>query len=109
MDNETDAVVERRRETQLRRRAAGMGLAVRKSHARDPMRMDHGHYKIVNPTSNYIVAGGFPYGYSLTLDAVEEVLDELEAGRMDADIKKQWLAAHGSGGEIDAKFRRDGR
>jgi hypothetical protein len=86
-----------------------MGLAVRKSRARDTARMDYGCFRIESVKSNYVVAGGFPYGHSLTLDAVEEVLDELEACKEDEEIGRAWEAVHGSSGAFDAKWRRSGR
>ena len=86
-----------------------MGLALRKSRARDPKRMDFGRYRIVNVERDYVVAGGFPYGYSLGLDDVEAVLDELLASREDKEIRREWAAAHGTAGAFDAKWSRDGR
>jgi len=50
------------------------------------------------------VAGKFPYSYSLTLDAVSEVLDELDAARSDAELREAWEAVHGS--SHDAKWGR---
>ena len=76
MVNDSDPAADRRREAGLRRVAAGLGLAVRKSRTRDPDRMDFGCYRVVRAKSGEIVAGKFPYGYSLSLDAVEDVLEE---------------------------------
>ena len=104
MDSDRDPAAEKQREARLRRVASGMGLALRKSRARDPARMDYGCYRIESVDGAYTVAGKFPYGYSLNLEAVEEVLDELEATKEDAGLKRMWLAAHG-GGEFDAKNR----
>ncbi len=107
MVDETDlCALMTRREARLRRVAGGLGLALRKSRARDPRRMDYGLYRIVNVERDYVVAGGFPYGYSLSLDAVEDVLGELLAQQEDKEIQRQWLARHGSGGEFDSKWRR---
>ncbi len=106
MDDHTDPAAEKRRETRLRRVAAGMGLAVRKSRARDTARMDYGCYRIENIAGDYVVTGKFPYSYSLTLDAVEEVLDELQAAKEDEEIRKAWEAVHGSSGAFDSKWRR---
>jgi hypothetical protein len=103
-DEDSDGV--RRREARLRRVAASLGLALRKSRARDCRRMDYGCYRIVNVERDYTVAGAFPYGYSLDLDAVEDVLGELLAQQEDREIQKEWLARHGSGGEADSKWRR---
>jgi hypothetical protein len=96
MDDATDVKRRRSREARVRRVAARMGLAVQKSRARDPNRMDFGKYRIVNTESRYVVTGGFPYGYSLSLDAVEDVLDELQAAKVDESIRKEWEAVHGA-------------
>ena len=88
---------DRRREAGLRRAAARMGLALRKSRARDPMRMDFGRYRIVNVAADYVVAGRFPYGYTLDLDAVEEVLEELEFCRAEEASNRDGLPARGLG------------
>ena len=109
MADPPDLSSDKRREARLRRLAFGMGLAVRKSRARDPKRMDFGRYRIVNVERDYVVAGGFPYGYSLGLDDVEAVLDELLASREDREIRREWAAAHGTAGAFDAKWSRDGR
>jgi len=106
VDEQRDPGADRRREAQLRRVAARMGLAIRKSRARDPMRMDYGLYRVENIAGDYVVTGKFPYNYSLTLDAVEEVLDELQSVRDDAELQKAWEAVHGSSGSSDAKWRR---
>jgi hypothetical protein len=109
MENNTNTGSERRREAQLRRLARSMGLALRKSRARDTGRMDFGCYKIVSINGDYVVAGGFPYGFSLSLDAVEAVLDELLAGHEDEAIRREWAVAHGAGGQFDAKWGSGGR
>lgn len=106
MSDTIDKAESRRREARLRRQAAALGLAIEKSRSRDSACMDYGCYRVVNPKTDSVVAGRFPYGYSLTLDAVGEVLDELEDQKSDEAIKAEWLKAHGSGGELDAKFRR---
>jgi hypothetical protein len=80
-----------------------MGLAVRKSRTRDPDRMDYGCYRVVKCGSEEIVAGRFPYEYSLDLDAVEDVLDELQADRIDRAIDAQWKAAHPGRHGIDTR------
>jgi hypothetical protein len=101
-DETTDAAADRRRDARLRRVAARMGLSLQKSRSRDPARMDYGCYRIVNAERGYVVTGGFPYGYSLSLDAVEDVLDELEAEKVDESIQREWEAVHGAGaaGEV---------
>ncbi len=109
MDDPQHPATDKKREAQLRRVAAGMGLALRKSRARDPMRMDFGCYRIENLEGDYVVTGKFPYNYSLSLDAVEEVLDELQASKDDAELQKAWEAVHGASGSSDAKWRRGER
>jgi hypothetical protein len=104
MDEQRDPAAEKRREAQLRRVATSMGLALRKSRARDPMRMDYGCYRVESIKGDYVVAGKFPYSYSLTLDAVAEVLDELDAARSDAELREAWEAVHGA--SHDAKWGR---
>jgi hypothetical protein len=106
MGKDTDTAADRRREARLRRVAAGMGLALRKARTRDSARMDFGRYRIVDVKNDCVVAGRFPYGYTLSLDAVEDVLDELEASREDEAIKNEWRAVHGRGGDFDAKWDR---
>jgi hypothetical protein len=104
MGDDMDKAAERRRETRLRRMAAGMGLALRKSRARDACRMDFGCYRIVDSKSERVVAGRFPYGYTLDLDAVEEVLDELETSREEEEFARVHMSAPGSGKSLDAKW-----
>ena len=101
-DHAKDTAANKRREARLRRAAAKMGLALQKSRSRDPARMDYGRYRIVNAERGYVVTGGFPYGYSLSLDAVGDVLDELEAEKVDESIQREWEAVHGAGaaGEV---------
>ncbi len=104
MTEQTDISADKRREARLRRIAAGMGLALRKSRARDPMRMDFGRYHIVRVETDYVVAGRFPYGYTLTLDAVEDVLEELLECEEEEKMKREWRAVHGTASEFDAKY-----
>ncbi len=104
MTEQTDIAADKRREARLRRIAAGMGLALRKSRARDPMRMDFGRYHIVRVETDYVVAGRFPYGYTLTLDAVEDVLEELLECEEEERTKRAWRAVHGAASEFDSKY-----
>ncbi|NLV72319.1 MAG: hypothetical protein GXY46_06890 [Actinobacteria bacterium] len=104
MSEDTDKTTIKRREARLRRVAAVLGLKLQKSRARDTSRMDYGLYRIVRPESDYVVAGRFPYGYSLTLDAVEGVLDELLEEEDHKAVQQQWMAVHGRAGELDAKW-----
>jgi hypothetical protein len=92
-----DVAADKRREARLRRVAAGLGLALRKSRTRDKDRMDYGRYRIVRIKSDYVVAGRFPYGYTLDLDAVEEILEELLEEEDRKAINRKWMAAHGRG------------
>ena len=63
------------REKRLRRAAARQGLHLSKSTRRDPYASDYGKYRVENPQlKGAIVAGGFPFDYSLDLDGVEAIL-----------------------------------
>jgi hypothetical protein len=106
MGDDMDKAAQRRREARLRRMAAGLGLALRKSRTRDTCRMDFGCYRIVDSKSERVIAGRFPYGYTLDLDAVEEVLDELETSREEEEFARVHLSGHGPGGGLDAKWGR---
>jgi hypothetical protein len=59
------------REGRLRRQVKREGYALQKSHRRDPRRPDRGRYRIIDPSSNAVVAGGSPWDYSMNLDDVE--------------------------------------
>jgi hypothetical protein len=48
-----------------------------KSRRRDPRAPDFGGYMVVEPYTNGVVAGASPWAFSLDLDQVEAVLDEL--------------------------------
>jgi len=98
-----DTAADKRRERNLRKWAASMGLAVRKSRTRDPHRMDYGRYRIENVETDYVVAGRFPYGYTLDLDAVAEVLEELEISREEEEYARGGLPGHGCSGGFDAR------
>jgi hypothetical protein len=62
---------ERSREKDLRRQASRQGLALRKSPSRAAQADGYGRYHLTNPDGTFIVAGGSPAHYSLTLDGVE--------------------------------------
>jgi hypothetical protein len=63
------------REKRLRRAAARQGLRLSKSARRDPYANDYGKYRVENPhLGGVIVAGGYPFDYSLDLDGVEAIL-----------------------------------
>ena len=106
MADDTQAAENKRREARLRRVAATMGLALRKSRSRDPMRMDYGRYRIVRVETDYVVAGRFPYGYTLDLDAVEDVLEELLEEEDHKATDRAWKAAHGRSGDLSSHYER---
>jgi hypothetical protein len=81
-------------ERELREVATEMGLELEKSPSTDPDMLDFGLYRIRNPKRNYIVAGHFPYGYSLTLEQVDVILDELQCQREEKELNRQWRLAH---------------
>jgi hypothetical protein len=83
-----------------------MGLALRKSRTRDKDRMDYGCYRIVQSSGGCPVAGTYPYPYSLSLDGVEEALEQLfetppEMGRMSDGTPR-----HGCAGAADLNWGR---
>lgn len=94
MTDDTLALDNRRREARLRRFAAELGLVLRKSRARDPNRMDFGRYRVEDPERCCVVAGRFPYGYTLDLDAVEEVLEEIRFDRAEKTYLAQSMPQH---------------
>jgi hypothetical protein len=100
MVEDGDGAQDRRREARLRRVAAQMGLALRKSRARDKQRMDYGCYRIVQRSGGCPVAGTYPFPYSLTLDGVEEALEQLfdsppEMGRLEDGTPRHGCAGAG--------------
>jgi hypothetical protein len=106
MVHEPDKAEDKKREARLRRVAAGMGLALRKSRTRDTGRMDHGLFRVVDVKNDCVVAGRFPFGYTLDLDAVEDVLNEILESREEAAFKKTYMPGHGRAGGFDAKHER---
>ena len=98
-----NAAEQKRYEARLRRWAAGMGLALEKSRARDPMRMDYGRYRIIRKETDYVVAGRFPYGYTLSLDDVADVLGELERCQEEEAFRRTYTPGHKPGAGFDAK------
>jgi hypothetical protein len=106
MDDHMEKTANRSREARLRRAAASMGLALRKSRARDPNRMDFGCYRIVDAMSGCPVAGTYPYVYSLDLDAVEEALEQLFASPAEEAQMSRGTPAHGCAGGADPKWER---
>jgi hypothetical protein len=75
MDSEATTIAARAR--QLRRRAEGVGLSLRKSRRRDPRDYLHGTYGLYDVSTNALVAGD-SQGYGLQLDVVELILAERE-------------------------------
>lgn len=106
MADDTHAAEDKRREARLRRVAATMGLALRKSRTRDPQRLDYGRYRVVRVETDYVVAGRFPFGYTLDLDAVEDVLDELLEQEDHKATERKWRAAHGRSGDSSSHYER---
>jgi hypothetical protein len=66
------------RENRLRRMAQRQGLGLKKSRARDPRARSYGGYMLIDVDANWIVAGAWPFDFSLTLDAVEEYLTDAD-------------------------------
>jgi hypothetical protein len=62
-------------ENRLRRKAARLGLALRKSRARRLHLNNLGGYRIIDPYHNFIVAGE---RFDLSLEEVEAFLDDYE-------------------------------
>jgi hypothetical protein len=66
---------EKIRENRLRRMAERQGLALRKSRRRDTRAIDYGMYMLVDPRSDYVVAGTEHMGRpNMSLDDVEDWL-----------------------------------
>lgn len=63
------------RENRLRNAAKRQGLLLSKSRRRDPRALDYDRYMLVGARGS-IVAGGGPFGFSLSLDEVEQWLTE---------------------------------
>lgn len=81
MSEDAQKAERKKQEAWLRRHAARMGLAVQKSRARDPLRMDYGRYRILDVETGCMVAGRFPYGYTLALEDIWDVLEEIRIDR----------------------------
>ena len=64
------------REDRLRRMAQRRGFRIVKSRRRDPRANDYGGRMIVDARTNAVVAGGHPYAYNLTINEVEEYLND---------------------------------
>ena len=62
-------------ESRLRQRARRQGLTLRKSRSRTPEHYDFGTYCLVDE-HNWLIAGDPNTGFGLTLDDVEQALNE---------------------------------
>ena len=100
------AAADRRREVLLRRVAAGMGLALRKSRTRDRGRMDFGRYRIVHSASGHVVTGNYPYPYSLTLDGAQNALEQILEDAAECTSMGGKRPAHGRAGAADPDWGR---
>ena len=89
MADDSDAALRTRQEAALRRQAARLGLVIRKSRARDDCRMDYGCFRIESK-DGLMVAGTYPYPYSLTLQGAAEALEQL------MDAPRSWPATSGA-------------
>jgi hypothetical protein len=105
MADDVGTAADRRREAQLRRAAARMGLALRKSRARDMSRMDFGCYRIES-RDGCPVAGTYPYPYSLSLGGAEEALDLLRDSPPEMARTSDGTFIHGCAGAADPKWGR---
>lgn len=106
MSDNVDTGEIKRREARCRRLAAKMGVAVRKSCTRDADRMDYGCYRIVDPKAGTILAGTYPYSYSLTLDMLEGTLLEMYANPADDDEAGVGSLAKGGAADYDPRWER---
>jgi len=69
------STLDKARENRLRRKARRLGLELRKSRARYIRVDDFGQYRLVNPHTNFIVAGE---RFDLSLDDVDDILNQWE-------------------------------
>lgn len=105
MVDDLDTAAAKRHEARLRRLAARMGLALCKSRARDPNRMDFGCYRIIDARTRRPVAGTYPYAHSLTLERVEEALGDLLENPIEEAQMRRGLPGHGcASGALDPKW-----
>ncbi len=106
MTDESDTATDKERETRLRRVATSMGLALCKSRARDPDRMDYGCYHIVDRNTGCRLAGTYPYAYSLTLDDVEQTLVDMLDNPDPRILDHGNTPIQGCSAAADSKFER---
>lgn len=62
-------------ESTLRRRAARQGLTIKKSRSRNPERIDHGGFMLVDAQTGVVVVGAGSFPYSASLDDIAAFLD----------------------------------
>jgi hypothetical protein len=67
-DREMDQKVH---EARVRRMIDRQGYLLEKSRRRDPRAVGYGNYRIVDPTTNTVVAGAGRAGYAMSLDEAE--------------------------------------
>ena len=106
MADDTLMETDKQREARLRRLAASMGLALAKSRARDPDRMDYGCFVIVDRRTGCRLAGTYPYAYSLTLDDVEQTLEDMLTTPDPRIDRHGNTPAHGCAAAADSKYER---
>jgi len=63
------------REDRARRAIARLGCTLRKSRRRNPVEPEFGRFCIIDAQSNWYIAGGIPYAYSMSLDDLESWLE----------------------------------
>jgi hypothetical protein len=105
MADDANTALDRRREARLRRVAAGMGLVLRKSRARDDCRMDYACFRIESRDGRP-VSGTYPYPYSLTLEGAEQALRLLEDSPPEMARDDEGKFIHGNAGAADPKWGR---
>lgn len=75
-------MLEKSRENRLRRKAARLGMIIRKSRVRYPHLDNLGGYALIDARRNYVIAG---VRWDLGLDEVEGILDEKERELLASD------------------------
>ena len=68
---------EKARESRLRSRVRGRGFVLRKSRCRNPDVFEYGLFRIDDPYCNCVLVGASPCDHSMTLDEVEDWLDQI--------------------------------
>lgn len=106
MSSNMETAIDKSREARARRVAAKLGLALRKSCTRDSCRMDYGCFRIVDPKTGRVLAGTYPYAYSLTLDQVEATLEEMLANPINDTEAGVGSLAEGGAANYDPRWER---